>query len=114
MSNFSGCLENLIFLLDAADSTGSLFSPVSILDLTSFVGDDESPMVTDFFFRLRPFLCGSGASWSESGAVTEVAAFLLPDSCAGMGFNSTPYIIHSTRAHCILCSIQGVSTYKIG
>ena len=55
MSNFCG-LENFIFRLDA-DSTGSLLSPESILDLTSFVGDDEPLMVTDFFFFcLFPFL----------------------------------------------------------
>ena len=59
ISNFCGLLEeNLIFLLEAASATSLLFSPVSILDRTSFVGED--PMVTDFFLRLRPFLCGGG------------------------------------------------------
>ena len=60
ISNFCGLLEeNLIFLLEAASATSLLFSPVSILDRTSFVGDDPE-MVTDFFLRLRPFLCGGG------------------------------------------------------
>ena len=80
MSNFCGLLEeNLIFLLDAASATSLLFSPVSILDRTSFVGDDPE-MVTDFFLRLRPFLCGGGgggASWSDSVKVTGPAAVTL-------------------------------------
>lgn len=55
ISNFCG-LENFIFRLDAG-STGSLLSPESILDLTSFAGDDEPLMVTAFFFFcLFPFL----------------------------------------------------------